>query len=150
MLRKSSFLPIAAAISVTIVMGTESAKAYSLYPNPCKNNVTNPSGGGSFNPSDPNGGGFDFDGNGTTRNIPESSTAWTLVALGVIGTGALLKHSRKSKFKKRIRLELNRVNLSQQGKQVFQPKETNFAAVVPPIDNAEDGEIQWLEFFKAS
>jgi len=139
MLRKNWFFSIAVAISVTMVIGTDSAKASSLYSRPCKNNVADPSGGVSFNPSDPNGGGFDFNPNGTTRNIPESSTAWTLLALGLVGTGALLKRNRKSKFRKGMRLELDRVDLSQQRKEVFQP-----------IDDAQDGEIQWLEFFKAS
>lgn len=149
--KKNSFLPIAiaAAISVTILMGTESAKAYKLYPNPC-NKVPNPSDGGWFNPFDPDNG-FDFDsGLGDKRNIPESSTVLTLLALGVVGTGVLLKRNRKIKFKKGMALKFDRVDLSQQPKEVFQPKQTNLPAVVPPVDDAEDGEIQWLEFFKAS
>lgn len=151
--KKNRFLPIAiaAAISVPILIGTgtESAKASRLYPNPC-NKVPNPSDDGSFNPFDPDSG-FDFNpGLGNKRNIPESSTVLTLLALGVVGTGVFLKRNRKIKFKKSMALKFDRVDLSQQPQEVFQAKQTNLSAVVPPVDDAEDGEIQWLEFFKAS
>ena len=152
MLRKNKFLPIAiaATISVSIFIGTEPAKASSLYPNPC-NKLPNQSDGGLFNPFDTDSGWFDFNsGLGDKRNIPESSTVLTLLALGVVGTGVLLKRNRKIKFKKSMTLKFDRVDLSQQPKEVFQPKQTNLSAVVPPVDDAEDGEIQWLEFFKAS
>jgi len=149
--RTSRFLLAATAVTILLsaIVNSQSVQASTLYPDPCKNKNLQPNTDNVFNPSDPQSSGseFAFNPTGEQRSIPESSSVLSLIGLGTIGVVAFLKRPAKNKLKEASKAWVGRLRLYSRD---FSRSAEKLPVVSPKsvIDRAEDGEIQWVEFFK--